>query len=57
MIKYIRNKIKAFAIYIVSKRLKKCNHGFEIKDVCNTKTDPMCKNGCGKRLSELANVC
>ena len=49
--------MKAFAIYIVSKRLKKCNHGFEIKDVCNTKIDPMCKNGCGKRLSELANVC
>ena len=54
LIKYLK---ELFAIYIVSKRLKKCNHGFEIKDVCNTKTDPMCKNGCGKRLSELANVC
>jgi hypothetical protein len=56
MKKYFIEKLKTLRQFFVSRRLKRCKHGFEISEVINTKIDPTCKK-CGQSLSALANVC
>lgn len=34
-------------------KTKKCNHGFEIKDLCDLTKDPKCKR-CGETLTKLS---
>jgi hypothetical protein len=55
MKKYLIEKLKALRQLFVSRRVKRCKHGFEISEVMNTKIDPTCKR-CGQSLSALANV-
>jgi len=49
----IRKIFKSIGLYFRNIRIKNCKHGFEIKDVMNTKIDPVCKI-CGRTLSELS---
>ena len=55
MRKYIIEKLKSFRQYFIDRRIKYCEHGFEISEVINTKIDPTCKK-CGQKLSVLKNV-
>ncbi len=53
MKKYFTNKIKQLLNNI---KISNCEHGFDITEVANTKIDPICKKGCGKKLSELTQT-